>query len=81
MTYKDLKDRLTERIIWPFALAFYDQVLIVIAWCELRQDFRHFRADRIESWVNTGVDYPRGCLELLRDWQAKEGIPIQKYDL
>ena len=81
LTYKDLEDRLTERTIWPFALAFYDQVLIVMAWCELRQDFRHFRADRIESWNNTGVNYPRGRLKLLRDWQAKEGIPLQKYDL
>lgn len=81
LTYKDLEERLTERIIWPFALAYYDQVLIVIAWCELRQDFRHFRADRIESWNDTGVGYPRRRMELLRDWQAKVGIPLQKYDL
>jgi predicted DNA-binding transcriptional regulator YafY len=81
ITYRDLKDQLTQRVIWPFALAFYDQALIVVAWCELRQDFRHFRADRVESWSDTRTDYPRHRLDLLREWQNKERIPLQKYDL
>lgn len=81
ITYRDLKDQLTKRVIWPFALAFYDQALVIMAWCELRQDFRHFRADRVESWNDTRTDYPRKRLDLLREWQEKEGIPLQKYDL
>ena len=81
ITYRDLKDQLTKRVIWPFGLAFYDQALVIMAWCELRQDFRHFRADRVESWNDTRTDYPRKRLDLLREWQEKEGIPLQKYDL
>lgn len=81
LTYRDLKDQFTQRVIWPFALAYYDQALIVMAWCELRQDFRHFRADRVETWNDARTHYPRRRLDLLREWQRKEGIPLQKYDL
>jgi predicted DNA-binding transcriptional regulator YafY len=81
LSYRDQKDQLSERVVWPFALAFYDQVLIVMTWCETRRDFRHFRADRIASWVDIKARYPRHRLDLLREWQAKEGIPSDKYDL
>ncbi|MGA2107506.1 MAG: YafY family protein [Syntrophorhabdales bacterium] len=81
LTYRDLSDQLTQRVVWPFALAFFDQALIVVAWCEMRRDFRHFRADRVESWNETKTNYPRGRLALLREWQEKEGIPRHKYDL
>ena len=81
IAYRDSDGRLTERTIWPFALAYYDRALIVMAWCELRRDFRHFRADRVESWRTTGLRFPKNRLELLREWQTKEGIPLDKYDL
>lgn len=81
LKYRDMDGELTERSIWPFALAYFDQMLIVIAWCELRKDFRHFRADRIESWTVTERNYPKKKLALLREWQAREGIPLHKYDL
>lgn len=81
MRYRDLAGNVTERSIWPFALAYFDQALIVIAWCELRQDFRHFRADRVETWGITQKKYPRNRLALLREWQTIEGIPLHKYDL
>jgi len=81
LSYRDLKDHTTRRTVWPFALAFYDQTLVVMAWCEKRGDFRHFRADRVESWDNTEVRHPRGRMNLLREWQRKENIPLDKYDL
>ena len=37
------------RTIRPIAMAYYVDVTVVGAWCELRSDFRHFRADRILS--------------------------------
>jgi predicted DNA-binding transcriptional regulator YafY len=39
--YKDAAGVPTERLIWPFALTFFEQVRVVLAWCEMRQDFRH----------------------------------------
>jgi predicted DNA-binding transcriptional regulator YafY len=66
----------TERTIWPFALAFFDRVRMVVAWCELRQGFRHFRTDRIAALAVAGR-YPRRRQALLKEWRAVEGIPPQ----
>jgi predicted DNA-binding transcriptional regulator YafY len=34
-------------VIQPFAVAYYVEATLVCAWCELRNDIRHFRTDRI----------------------------------
>jgi len=47
ITYVDEQGRQTERTIRPLAMAYYVDVTVVGAWCELRGDFRHFRVDRI----------------------------------
>jgi len=47
--YSDDKGRRTHRTIWPIAMAYYVDVSLIGAWCELRQDFRSFRVDRIQS--------------------------------
>src|SRR5216683_3293831 len=47
--YADEQGRRTRRTIWPIAMAYYVDVTLIGAWCELRQDFRSFRVDRIEN--------------------------------
>jgi predicted DNA-binding transcriptional regulator YafY len=47
IAYTDEAGRPTERTIWPIAMAYYVDVTLVGAWCELRNGFRHFRVDRI----------------------------------
>jgi predicted DNA-binding transcriptional regulator YafY len=81
LSYRAVSGELTRRVVWPFALAYFDQALLVMAFCELRRDFRHFLADRVESWEDLQVGYPRDHLELLREWQEREGIPPRKYEL
>jgi predicted DNA-binding transcriptional regulator YafY len=39
----------TDRVIQPFAVAYYVEATLVCAWCELREDIRHFRSDRIAT--------------------------------
>ncbi|MEM1400450.1 MAG: YafY family protein [Pseudomonadota bacterium] len=46
--YGDVEGRATSRTIRPIAIVFYEGRMVVAAWCELREDFRHFRADRIQ---------------------------------
>ena len=41
----------SERTVWPLSLAYYGPVWLLAAWCELRQDFRSFRLDRIEAFT------------------------------
>ncbi|MBT0669337.1 YafY family transcriptional regulator [Novosphingobium profundi] len=45
--YLDQHEAPTVRVIWPIILGFLDEARMLAAWCELREDFRHFRADRI----------------------------------
>ncbi|MDR3442435.1 MAG: YafY family protein [Legionella sp.] len=69
LTYQDAKDNATQRIIWPLALGFFEQVRILIAWCELRNDFRHFRMDRVNSLVLMDIGYPERRQRLLKRWK------------
>lgn len=75
LVYQDEKGAQTQRVVWPFALGFFDSVRVVVAWCEMRQGFRHFRTDRIVDIVAAGRRYPRRRPVLLKEWRKKEGIP------
>ena len=35
------------RVGWPIILGYGEATRLIVAWCELRQDFRHFRTDRM----------------------------------
>ncbi|OXJ31755.1 transcriptional regulator [Burkholderia sp. HI2714] len=59
-----------ERIVWPFALGYFNDVRILAAWCEGRNDFRHFRTDRIVALEPLDVRYPRRRAALLKAWRA-----------
>jgi len=75
LQYEDEKGRATERTIWPIALGFFDKVRMVVGWCELRQDFRHFRTDRMIAMRDTGKRYPKRRRALLKDWRMANQIP------
>jgi predicted DNA-binding transcriptional regulator YafY len=77
ISYIDNNENSTRRTIWPFALGFFERVRVVVAWCEMRQGFRHFRTDRIRSLKPTGVRYPRRRLALLKEWRAIENFTEQ----
>ncbi|RWC62218.1 YafY family protein [Mesorhizobium sp.] len=68
--YSDAGGAASERVVWPFALGFFDKVRVVVAWCEMRQDFRHFRSDRIAELQATDARYPRRRQALLKEWRA-----------
>ncbi|WP_150577255.1 helix-turn-helix transcriptional regulator [Pandoraea aquatica] len=73
LSYRDEAGRLSERVVWPFALGFFDRVRMILAWCELRDDFRSFRADRIEAMTVIETRYPRGRRTLLKAWRETSG--------
>ncbi len=49
LAYRDLKGEASERTVRPLGCFFWDAVWTLAAWCELRQDFRSFRLDRIAA--------------------------------
>lgn len=69
--YLSIAGSQTDRMIWPVALVFFEGKRLVAAWCELRGDFRHFRADRISSLEATGTPYPRARRDLARLWRQR----------
>ncbi len=49
MEYTDLKGEISTRTVRPLELEYWGRVWTVTCWCELREDFRSFRVDRIET--------------------------------
>ena len=77
IAYRDQNGEESARVIWPIALSYFSKAQVVVAWCELRQDFRHFRPDRIAALAVAETRYPRRRAALLRQWQEQEGIDPQ----
>ncbi|CAD7489243.1 TPA: YafY family transcriptional regulator [Aeromonas dhakensis] len=79
LNYRDLKEASSERTVWPFALGYFDQVRVLVAWCELRQGFRHFRVDRISAMRLEAEPYPGNRERLLKEWRASQQIPQPRF--
>jgi predicted DNA-binding transcriptional regulator YafY len=54
LDYRDEAGRQTLREVRPLGLWFWGKVWTLVAWCELRDDFRAFRIDRIAELISTG---------------------------
>ena len=49
LDYTDATERISQRRVRPLGLYFWGDAWTLAAWCELRQDFRNFRLDRIAA--------------------------------
>ncbi|WP_397452068.1 helix-turn-helix transcriptional regulator [Pseudomonas sp. NA-150] len=49
LSYRALSGEETARVVWPVIVGYAEATPILIAWCESRQDFRHFRLDRVSE--------------------------------
>ena len=77
LIYTDLNVQESQRIIWPLALGFFEHARVIVALCELRQDFRHFRTDRIVKVIGVETHYPRRRQNLLKKWRELHNISDQ----
>lgn len=69
INYSDESGAVSIRRVWPFALGYLEHIRIMAAWCELRQDFRHFRTDRIGEMQVLDSRYPRRRAVLMKAWR------------
>jgi predicted DNA-binding transcriptional regulator YafY len=67
--YADVNKVPSQRLIWPLALGFFNEVRVIVAWCELRGAYRTFRTDRIAVACEQGECYPGRRSDLLRAWR------------
>ncbi len=58
----------SERVLWPLGLFYWGRHWTLVAWCELRDAFRHFRLDRIGKLEVTAERYPVRAGRTLQDF-------------
>ncbi len=71
IAYRDKDGVPTKRTIWPFGVGFFEKSRVVMAWCELRDDYRHFRTDRIVTLAMSDRRYPRRRQAMLKEWRER----------
>lgn len=71
LDYFDAYHNRTDRPVRPLGLWFWGNVWTLVAWCELRDDFRMFRVDRISDLATEGAFRPQKG-QTLADFYARE---------
>jgi predicted DNA-binding transcriptional regulator YafY len=80
--YRDREDQASQRIVWPLAVAYLQSVRMLVAWCELREGFRHFRTDRIERIEFLTERHGKSPQALWAAWRRQEqGRPLEPRSL
>ncbi len=74
--YCALDGGLTSRAILPLALVYYVDVVVLAAWCELREGFRHFRIDRIARCEPTGEFFTDRGAGLRVSWRSMHQFSV-----
>lgn len=69
LEYKDEKGNVTNRTVWPVAVGYTEVTRMLVAWCELRTDFRSFRTDRVVAATFHEERYPETPGSLRAKWR------------
>ncbi|QDE92265.1 DNA-binding protein [Myxococcus xanthus] len=69
--YADAEGTTSKRTVWPMLVGYVTGVRVLIAWCELRRDFRIFRTERLLSVDFLDALYPERRSALRRRWEAQ----------
>ena len=82
LVYLDLKEQRSERIVRPLGCFYWGSVWTLAAWCETREGFRSFRADRIETlevMADRFRDEPGKTLaDLFRRVESEHGVEVRR---
>ena len=69
--YRREDDQKSERIVHPLGLFYWGKVWTLVAWCELRDSFRHFRLDRMSNIARLEARYAAVAGRTLQDFLAQ----------
>jgi len=82
--YQDASSQNTTRVIWPLGLFFWGNTWSVLAWCELRSDFRSFRLERIGTLQTLHERYADTRGRRLSDYflamSKAHAVPLSDFD-
>jgi len=71
LIYQDRSHGETDRIVWPLLIAYLNADRYLVGWCETRQDYRHFKTDRVQSLQVLEQKYPRRRTDLIKGWEEQ----------
>jgi predicted DNA-binding transcriptional regulator YafY len=79
IAYVDEAGNETRRTVWPCAIGYMEMSRMLIAWCELRVAFRHFRLDRIveTDWLEDR--YPQRPAVLRGMWRKEMAARVDAH--
>ncbi len=69
LAYTDRDGGTTDRVVWPLLIAFLDRTRYLVGWCETREDYRHFKTDRIRELKVLAEKYPGRRAALIKEWE------------
>ena len=73
LSYAKADGAATQRTVRPLGIFFWGRTWTLAAWCELRQDFRNFRLDRIAASTLLDETFEDEAGKALRDMLARYG--------
>ena len=73
ITYQDLQNKPSQRILRPLGCFYWGKVWTLAAWCETKTDFRNFRMDRIQSYDVLDIGFKQEAGKTLADFLRKVG--------
>ncbi|MFT4160581.1 helix-turn-helix transcriptional regulator [Shinella sp.] len=75
LSYCDAAGVRSERVVWPVALGYFEETRMLVAWCEWRQGYRHFRTERMAAIALLEERFPRRRAAMLREWRETDAGP------
>lgn len=72
IVYQSEDNKESQRVVWPYTIGYFTEGRILVAWCEKKKDYRHFKTDRIVSLHVLDERYPRARDSLFHEWQAAQ---------
>lgn len=83
--YLSMAIEISERWVWPVFLGYDDNRCVLIAWCETRCAFRHFRVERMSEIEVLSRKILNSRIILLsewrREWRQKTSEMTEQFDL
>jgi len=77
LSYADAQGDASERWVRPLVCLHWDAAWTLSGWCELRQDFRQFRLDRVQTLDVCTERYSDEAGKTLADLMRRWGLPAQ----
>jgi predicted DNA-binding transcriptional regulator YafY len=82
--YRDANGARTRRVVWPLGLFFWGNAWTLLSWCELRDDFRSFRLERMQALRRLDTrfeDVPgKRAIDYFRQLEKTHAVPLSDFD-